>query len=443
MGNHKTVKHGKWPSGASASAMILWTCLWCNLNTGFWNIQAPRSADDWQLLVRATLPFLVLPIAAFLLLHRGAPKLPGNSPSRLLFVYGLIAAIATTFSPMPSWSAYWSVTYLATILAAWAFINRRNPVLSARLLLQITWIATFVVAAILAYLSRDLVFSDATSAYGVEGVLNGASRSSGVARWAAVPGLVCIVRLFHTRRPSLIAVYLSVAAISFYIVYRMQSRGAIFGSVAALLFVLIVSSRMRHYALPFAVVTMAVIFLVETPGVVSGRVAAYLERGQSHEEFVSMTGRTRAYDEALDVFPQAPIFGRGQWADRLTIGEHVHNSYLQALLNAGIVGFTPYLLSWILGWFVFFKAQRRRLRLGLEDRICLLEAGAVMMFFTIRAVPETTTASFAVDLLVMAAVYVYMETLTVSALRQPVSAKAPTHLQTHKERGAVRLPYAS
>jgi hypothetical protein len=42
----------------------------------------------------------------------------------------------------------------------------------------------------------------------------------------------------------------------------------------------------------------------------------------------------------------------------------------------------------------------------------LLEAGTVMMFFTVRAIPETTTASFAVDLLVMVAVYVYLESLT-------------------------------
>jgi uncharacterized membrane protein SirB2 len=35
-----------------------------------------------------------------------------------------------------------------------------------------------------------------------------------------------------------------------------------------------------------------------------------------------------------------------------------------------------------------------------------------MMFFTVRAIPETTTASFAVDELVMVAVYVYLEILT-------------------------------
>ncbi len=417
--------------------------MWVNLNTGFWQIQVPHSADDLQAVLRATLPFLALPVASLTLLSRGMPRLSRISPSRLLLIYGLVAAIAATFSPQPAWSAYWSMTFAATILSAWVFVDRRVPVLSARLLLQITWIATFIVAAILGYMSRNLVFSDAPSAYAVGSILDNASRSSGVARWAAVPGLVCTVRLFHTRQKALMAFYISAALGSFYIVYRMQSRGAIFGSAAALLFILIVSSRMRRYALPFAIISMTVILLVETPEVVSDRVAAYLERGQSHEQFVSMTGRTRAYDEALAAFPQAPVFGRGQWADRLTIGEHVHNSYLQALLNGGLVGGIPYVASWVAGWFLFFKLQKRRLRLIAEDRICLLEAGTVMMFFTIRAIPETTTASFSVDLLVMVAVYVYLETLTVSALRRSVRAKYPIYFRTQRTQRAVRLPHAS
>ena len=56
------------------------------------------------------------------------------------------------------------------------------------------------------------------------------------------------------------------------------------------------------------------------------------------------------------------------------------------------------------GWLLFYKLQKRRARLVPEDRIHLLECGTVMMFFTFRAIPETTTASFAVDLLVMVAI---------------------------------------
>jgi O-antigen ligase len=412
------LRRSNWPLYAPASALLLWGCLWLNLNSGFWNIQAPHSLDEWQLLGRAVLPFAVLPVA-LLVLNCRRLDLPGLSPSRLLMIYGVLAAIAAVVSPQPTWSLYWSMTFLATIAAAWTFATTRTPVASTRQCLQVTWGVMFVVAGIIAYMVRGSVFGSAPSAYGVMTDLNEMSRSSGVARWAGVPGLVCVLKAFHTRRPALIAFYVAAAGAAFFIVYRMQSRGAIFGVVAALLFALLTSSRLRRYALPFVVFIAVVVALLETPAVLSGRVTEYLLRGQTEEEFRSMTGRTQVYENGLAAFWDAPLLGRGQWADRLIGIGHAHNSYLQALLNAGILGGIPYVASWIAGWVLFFKLLRRCRLLRPEDRIALLEAGTVMMFFTVRSFPETTTASFAVDLLAMAAVYVYLETLTVSTARRP------------------------
>jgi O-antigen ligase len=124
----------------------------------------------------------------------------------------------------------------------------------------------------------------------------------------------------------------------------------------------------------------------------------------------------------MAAFSDSPFFGRGQWTDRLVIFEHVHNSFLQALLNGGIVGATPYFASWIAGWILFFRLRNKWNWLSKEDRLCLLESGAVMMFFTVRAIPETTTASFAVDLMVMVAIYVYFEALTLDVARRQVSS---------------------
>jgi O-antigen ligase len=370
------------------------------------------SLTGWLNFIRAALPFVVLPVSAAILLRRQKLHLPGNAPSRLLMVYGVFATIATVFSPIPMWSLYWSVAFLATIPAAWTFVDRSNPLESSRQLLQITWVATFIVAAIIGYQARGDIFGQSATAYNVLVSLSGQARSSGVARWAAVPGLVCLIRAYNTRRRSLIAFYLFFAAISFFIVYRMQSRGAIFGSVAAVVFALLVSSRMRRYALPFAAVAIVVILYLDPSGLVSNRVSTYLERGQSTEEFLSMTGRTHAYEHGIAAFQDAPFFGRGQWADRLTIGEHVHNSFLQALLNGGIFGGIPYFASWVTGWMLFYKLYQRNARLKPEDRTHVLECGTVMMFFTVRAIPETTTASYSVDMLVMVAVYVYFESMS-------------------------------
>ena len=394
-------------------ALILWACLWINLDTGFWNFEHPNDLGDWLLWIRAALPFIVLPVALFMLFRSRKFRLPKSAPSRLLLIYGVVSTVAAVFSPTPWWALYWSTAFLATILVAWAAIDRRDPVGSARWLLLATWIATFVVAALIARHASNAIFGNIASGYGASfGETEGLSRSSGVARWAAVPGLVCLIRAYHSRQKKFFGIYIGLAAIAFFIVYRMQSRGAVFGSVAALLFALLISSRMRRYALPFALAAIAAILLFDSPATISTKVTEYLERGQSREEFLSMTGRTRAYNKGVVAFADAPFFGYGQWADREIIHEHVHNSYLSALLSSGLVGGVPYLISWITGWFLFFRVQRRIANLTPEDRMHLLEAGTVMMFFTVRAIPETTTAEFGVDLLVMVAVYVYLEVLS-------------------------------
>src|ERR1700722_14713536 len=237
MATARAVTHPpSWRLYASASALLLWACLWLNVNTGFWNIQAPHSLDEWQLLGRAILPFAVLPVAGLMILNRRKLDLLDWGPSRLLMIYGVLAAIASIVSPQPAWSLYWSMTFLATIATAWTFVATPTPVISARQMLQVTLAVMFVVAAIIAYMARGSIFGNTASAYGVYNDLNELSRSSGVARWAAVPGLVCVLKAWHTRRPALIAFYVAAAGGAFFVVYRMQSRGAVLGSVAALLF---------------------------------------------------------------------------------------------------------------------------------------------------------------------------------------------------------------
>lgn len=412
-------------------ALVLWGCLWLNLNTGFWNIGVPASLTDLITVVRSLVAFAVLPIGVLVVADANKTfKLASLSPSRMLFVYGLIAILASAFSPNPWIAFYWGVAFLAAILAAWTFVCVDTPVTASRLMLQITWAVTFVVAAIITYTGRGAIFSQQESAYWtISQETSGLVISSGVARWAAVPALVCLLRVYHTRRPLLIGFYLSGAAVAFYIIYKMQSRGAVFAAAAAIAFTMIAANRLRKFALPFLIFGGLALLIIEPSDNISSRVGTYLRRGQTEDQFRSMSGRTRAYKLAMDAIADAPILGRGNWSDRMVIGEHSHNSYIQALLNAGIVGFIPYVGSWLAGWILFFRLLGQENRLIPEDRSSLMEAGAVMMFFTVRAVPETTTASYSVDLLVMAAIYVYLESLTVAlgVARAPLKRRFLAH----------------
>jgi O-antigen ligase len=256
------------------------------------------------------------------------------------------------------------------------------------------------------------------------------SRSSGVARFAAVPGIVAFAMLFYGRSKWRFLWLLPFGLFTGMIV-AMQSRGGLFGFAAALGLVFVLhKGRILWIILMVVVLGLAVTLDEALPE----KVSEYVRRGQSAEGLYSMTGRTRAWDNAIDAFGNSPLIGRGHWADRFVIGEHVHNAPLQALLSAGIVGVVPFLASWAAGWRLFIRLMRRWQALSGQQRILLIQAGSVLTFFTVRSIPETTTASISVDLLVMIPVFAYLETLD-RELSRPRPAMIPPRPVEERNRG--------
>jgi len=430
-----------WIKGISYISVFLWISLWVNLNSGYWDLVEPHNLSSMIAFARAAAPFLVLVISVIYAGRYWSFKLPSTAPSRMLLVYGAVAAFSTLFSSSPWAAIYWAIVYLGTVLAAWMFVTRYDSLKSSRVLLQLSWLASLIVAAIITYTAWNSIFNVGTGYNAIDSALEMQSRSSGVARWAAVPGLVCIVRVFYSRKIIPIAIYLGLGFTAFYIVYKMQSRGAVFGVLGSLLFLIVYSSRVRKKAMPVLVIGFAVLIFQQSEEGLTKAFVSYLARGQSQAEFVTLTGRTRAYKHGWAEIQSHPILGQGHWADRILIGEHVHNSFLQAFMSAGLVGGIPYIISWITGWTLFFRLQKNVKALDPTDRMYLLECGTVMMFFSIRAIPETTTASFAVDELVMVAVYVYMESLLLKRIgmkRRRVSR--PENAPSLPGSGVTRLP---
>lgn len=255
------------------------------------------------------------------------------------------------------------------------------------------------------------------------------SRASGVARFAAVPAIVAFALFWRDtgwrRLP-----WLALFALFGFVIYRMQSRGGLFAAAGALAFLCLAAPRNRWLGVPLVLLAAG---LLLQPGIQSN-VSEYVLRGQDAEEFKSLTGRTGAWSDAYVAFKASPLLGSGNFADRLLINAHVHNAFLQALLIAGVVGFVPYLLSWIAAWRNLIRLWSARDSLSPRDQILFLVAGALLVFFTLRSIPETTTASFSVDLLVMLPVMAYLDlapALTAPILSQRVRAwKRRTHRES-------------
>lgn len=383
--------------------IALWAALWLNLNTGPWLLDRTSGMAHAIAFLRVYAPTGVL--AVCLLASRwGGRGAAGFSPTFLLASYGAITAFAGIRSPDPSWAAYWSIAFLASAAVARLILSARDPA-AVTAFLWVTWVAALIVTIGIIHAGGDAVWAGGGESYGINSRID--ILSTGVSRWGAVCSLISLAICIHTRSLLLRLALLLVTVTGFVMVYTMQSRGSIFSSVAGVLFLLLIERRSRRWAVPLLIIIALGVFAYRNE--VVRNVMTYLERGGGESGLKTMTGRTEIWEEGMQAFREAPLLGRGQWTDRLLGIGHAHNTAIEALLNGGIVGFIPYMLSWVAGWLLFFRLWKRRRFLSQLDRISLLQCGAVLAFFSVRAIPETTTAGYSPDLLMMLAVYAFME----------------------------------
>jgi O-antigen ligase len=172
-------------------------------------------------------------------------------------------------------------------------------------------------------MSHDTLFvgSDTgLTGYGIEGRLQTVaempmSRSSGMARFAAVPGIIAFVLFWRGPRWQRIGW----GVLFFYsaaLIYLMQSRGAIFAFAFSLAFIMLfLRTRTRVLGIVLMVVFSMGLFADVIPNEVVGRVYEHLGRHQSREELWSLTGRTRAWDAGIEVSMGSPVIGWGFQTD--------------------------------------------------------------------------------------------------------------------------------
>jgi len=394
--------------GVSLSA-IAWLMLWLNLNSGPWNLS--DRAWPWGYLnaLRAVLPcfILVLTLAA----GGGAKPVPpgsGLSSLRWLQLYSLLALAAGSLSPRPAYALYFGLVHFLAIAVGVNF-GRADPSLAtARTWLIANLVITTVWATGVIFVGRHIIFGAGASAYGIYNELEEVagmpmSRSSGIARFAAVP-LIGAATLAWREKGWRRAIWVAAAGLFAFVVYRMQSRGALAGASAALAWLCLLAPRRRW---PTRLLALTAVVLAFQPHA-RRAIYEYAIRGQDIEELRSLTGRTEVWRSAGDALWISPVFGSGHFADRLLLGANVHNALLSAWLTAGIAGLLPFLLSWVCAGRDWWRLWHARHDFPPRDQNYFLISGALLVFFTIRSIPETTTAGFSADLLILLPVLAYL-----------------------------------
>ena len=401
---------------------LLWLMLWLGINTGPWALQRdPATLVGWLHYLRTIFPFVVLFISAIVTLSRpDADSKVLSGPMKLWLVYGLIGLGACMFSsPKPFSAAYWALCYLSVFAAVKLFIQGPDPLERAISLNYLTWIITTLFLAILIFTARDALFVDSRFGMTGYGIIHrigtvadmSMSRSSGMARFAAVPGIVCFVFLWQSRGIFRL-LWATIFVLSGALIYLMQSRGAIFGLAFAIFFIMLfMGVKARRVGAIFLILLGLTLYADVIPERKVEQVSEHVFRGQTFEEMRTMTGRTRAWEKGWNQVLKSPVWGWGPQADRYLIKEHVHNTYMYALMASGFAGAAAFVGGLMWAWVLFLRAIIRGFADRLGQRLFLIQAGGILTFFTLRSIPEVCGAMFGVDLMVMLPVIAYLNVL--------------------------------
>ena len=401
---------------------ILWTTLWLAIGTGPWNFSFNGGIMDRNNAVRASFPLLALGIAAVGLAsskrqHRATTVGIG------FLLYGLVMFGSTL--PVDPWfpSAYWAFAFLGALAVTQLALTGNDPVQSARQLNCVSWLFATLFLVMLIIFARDALFDESlSSGYDLIGrgpTVNGATvlRSSGLSRLAAVPATIALVYIFRGRWLSRLIAAMVFAG-GFCIIWFMQSRGALFAFLGAFFFAVFFGGRIaRRVGLGLGIA----ILLFWLAGGLSGGVFEDLwqhaTRGTGVEGFQTMSGRPEIWQEAFDAIQRAPFIGYGAQADRrlLAVGSdstnNAQSAVIYALLCTGIIGTTFFVLAMLAAWWNLLWLLTIQRALTKTDQLFVTIAGAMLVFNTLRSIPENNAALFSIDLLLQYPAMVYLALL--------------------------------
>jgi N-acetylglucosaminyldiphosphoundecaprenol N-acetyl-beta-D-mannosaminyltransferase len=129
------------------------------------------------------------------------------------------------------------------------------------------------------------------------------------------------------------------------------------------------------------------------------------------KSFSTLSGRTNGvWSDAWHLFLSNPLVGYGFQADRFSLnGQHAHNSMLHALIQAGILGTIPFVLAFILIFFILLRLFKNP-KIEKQERNFLIMLSSVLVFFTVRSITESV-AFFSADWLLVAPIIAYIQCL--------------------------------
>jgi len=388
--------------------LLLWTLLWAGLNTVD---PSGHGMTRWLSEVRGCLPLLAGGLAAMVLL-RGLHAWEGWEPLLLMAAYGLLGLVSSVFfSPDPAVASYWASLYLAVPVVLLCI--KRSDVGSLALLLNVTWLFVAAIGSLLVAIAvwaigphggRSLYAAIAflPSVGGIPMV-----RSTGIARYAAIIGLVALARILYGRRLIVRVAWSVGALLCGLILWYSLSAGA---SVACLVAVFVILLLSRNTRLIMAVIVMG----LGATWLFHDTIWRNLFRAKTIDHFFS--GRFDIWRSAWEMLIDSPALGFGFHADRLLMEwpfhNHISNAFLHAFVQSGVLGGILFALAWVWVCWLLVRWIRGTWTQSAAIRLTVMEVTGVMVFLTLRALFESSGAFFGVDWLILSVLMAYVFAVT-------------------------------
>jgi hypothetical protein len=392
------------------------------IDTGPWNLDWDIIESGWTGLFngfRAALPLAVLAAWVFHLFLRESFTLRRPTiPEAFWLYYGLICFASTIYASPWFDYAYWGFAYLSAFAATEIFLHEsEHPINRATALNRLNWILASVILVILVWVSRGKLLvqtSAGATGYGlIERMPTVAgtamSRESGMARFAAIPALLSLVSLWNTCGFARL-ISATVFAGAVYLVWLLQSRGALFSfGIAASFSMLIMGGRARRAGFALGAFSVFVYIAGMIPDNTIHSIYLHATRGTQGEQLFSASGRTTwIYPRLWGLIKQSPVIGYGWRADRRVAFTDGQNGILYALLCGGFVGGFGFVAGLTAAWAIILRLLWRINVLPPGERVTFIQVAAIMAFFTLRTMPENCAALYSVDLMVQLPALVYL-----------------------------------
>ena len=377
--------------------VFLWLLVWGAMFSGPWYIDSPKFLVDPLVFfqgVRAFLPLAAICLCFLWILAKRPKYLFRGNAMRFLGAYCLTGVLTSLFlSQEIGTSLYWAGLYLSPLLVTWCAFEEEDAKAGIKRLIYVNYAVFFAITTSLLPESLRVGWGNTPLNQQYRLPLGvGSILTNGAGRFALVVIIVSTVRMItQTRKWRWL--WLLVLLPALFLLTQTQSRTALLGlAVTSVLFVL-----MRGVDWRFLFVGPAAAGIIFVSGI-KWRVQGNLSR------LILLSGREATWERGLAQIKDSPFLGWGFHADRIMLqSEHMHNSYLHAMIQTGLVGALFFLAAFLSLWFVVVRSRllSRVKAMPRTDQAIVMESIVIVGYMTARSLFESTAAFYGVDLLLV------------------------------------------